>query len=176
MQCKTAPGIKNVVEKKRFGAWFMKLFAIVKTRDSCQPEQGIEPSFSSTVTKDDLDQGQEIQEDTPVDVEESQSTKSAGNTSEREHKKDLFVPTKRSRRSGNDELKNAVAAFNKAMENDPMKDLLQYFKDENERSRIHERNMMQMQMDLQMQMSRMLASVPRKLHILNKQCKLQNCQ
>ena len=51
------------------------------------------------------------------------------------------------------------------MENDPMKDLLQYFKDENERSRIHERNMMQMQMqmqmDLQMQMFRMLASVPR---------------
>ena len=30
---KTASGIKNVVEKKGFGAWFMKLFAIVKTRD-----------------------------------------------------------------------------------------------------------------------------------------------
>ena len=96
-----------------------------------------------------------------MDVEEDQSTKSAANTSEREHKKDLFVPTKKSRRSGNDELKNAVAALNKAMENDPMKDLQQYFKDENERSRIHERNMMQMQMDLQMQMFRMLASVPR---------------
>ena len=72
----------------------MKLFAIVQTRDSCQPEQGIEPSFSSAVTKDDLDQRQEIQEDTPVDVEENQSTKSAVNTSEREHKKDLFVPQK----------------------------------------------------------------------------------
>ena len=151
---------KNVVEKKGFGAWFMKLFAIVKTRNSCQPEQGIEPSFSSTVTKDDLDQGQEIQDDTPVDVEENQSTKSVANTSEREQRKDLFVPTKHTRRSGNDELKNAVAAFNETMENDSMKDLLQYFKDENERSRIHERNMMQMQMDLQMHMFRMLASVP----------------
>ena len=46
------------------------------------------------------------------------------------------------------------------MENDPLKDLLQYFEDENERSHIHERNMMQMQMDLQIQMFRMLASVP----------------
>ena len=75
----------------------MKLFAIVKTEDSCQPEQGIEPSFTSTVTKDDLDQGQEIQEDTvtPVDVEENQSTKSVANTSEREQKKDLFVSTKK---------------------------------------------------------------------------------
>ena len=73
----------------------MKLFAIVKTRDSCLPEQGIEPLFSSTVTKDDLDQGQETQDDTPVDVEENQSTKSVANTSEREQKKDLFVHTKK---------------------------------------------------------------------------------
>ena len=94
LQRKTASGIKNVVERKGFGAWFMKLFAIVKTRDSCQPEQGIEPLFSSTVTKDDLDQGQEVQEDTPVDVEENQSTKSAANTSEREHKKIYVFPQK----------------------------------------------------------------------------------
>ena len=75
LQRKTASGIKNVVEKEGFGAWFMKLFSIVKTRDSCQPEQGIEPSFSSTVANDDLDQGQEIQEDTPVDVEETKTTR-----------------------------------------------------------------------------------------------------
>ena len=94
MQRKTALAIKNVVEKKGFGVWLMKQFAIGKTRDSCQPEQGIEPSFSSTVTKDDLDQEQEIQEDSTVDVEENQSIKSVANISEREQQKIYLFPKK----------------------------------------------------------------------------------
>ena len=41
---KTATGIKRFLDDKGYGAWLHKLFAIVKTRDSCQPEQAIEPS------------------------------------------------------------------------------------------------------------------------------------
>lgn len=35
---KTTTGIKNFLQDRGYGAWFDKLFAIVKTRDSCQPE------------------------------------------------------------------------------------------------------------------------------------------
>lgn len=41
---KTGTGIKRFQEDKNFGTWFQKLYDIVKTRDSCQPEQAREPS------------------------------------------------------------------------------------------------------------------------------------
>ena len=41
---KTATGIKQLQEEKGYGAWFNQLYALVKTRDSCQPWQAIEPS------------------------------------------------------------------------------------------------------------------------------------
>ena len=43
-------GIKRFQDEKSYGKWFDQLFALVKTRDSCQPEQAIEPSASAPST------------------------------------------------------------------------------------------------------------------------------
>ena len=43
---KTASGIKRFQEEKEFGPWFQKLYEVVCTMDSCQPEQSIEPHVS----------------------------------------------------------------------------------------------------------------------------------
>ena len=45
---KTATGIKHYQEDHSFGKWFKDLFAVVKTRDSCQPEQALEPSSTNS--------------------------------------------------------------------------------------------------------------------------------
>ena len=46
----TATGIKRLIEDKGFGKWFGLLFPLVKSRDSCQPEQAIEPSTSTATS------------------------------------------------------------------------------------------------------------------------------
>ena len=50
-----------------------------------------------------------------------------------------------------------MVRFNKAIENDPIKDLLTFMKEENERSGEHEKTLLQMQMQMNMQMCQMLA-------------------
>ena len=46
MTIKTATGTKRFQDSQGYGKWFPTLFAVVKTRESCQPEQAIEPSPS----------------------------------------------------------------------------------------------------------------------------------
>lgn len=41
---RTATGIKRFQENRGLGNCFKSLFAVVQTRDSCQPDQAIEPS------------------------------------------------------------------------------------------------------------------------------------
>ena len=48
MTIKTASGIDNFIDKKGYGRWFNQLYALVKTRDSCLPDQAIEPSAPPT--------------------------------------------------------------------------------------------------------------------------------
>ena len=50
---KTATGIKRFKDTKGHGKWFMQLYPIVKSRDSCQAEQGIEPGFDPPATATD---------------------------------------------------------------------------------------------------------------------------
>ena len=76
----TATGIKCFQEDRGFGNWFKALFEVVKTRDSYQPEQALEPSTSnserSSPTSDML--GEEGQDPlfVPVqNVKKRQSTK-----------------------------------------------------------------------------------------------------
>ena len=52
----------------------------------------------------------------------------------------------------NDVLKSAVNAFNKLVDSNPTKELVEYFKEENEKSREQEKVLMQMQCDMQLQM------------------------
>ena len=44
MVYKTATGISNYKDQKNYSKWFDELFPLVKSRDSCQPEQALEPS------------------------------------------------------------------------------------------------------------------------------------
>ena len=44
---KTATGIKSFQEENGYGLWFNELFTLVRTRDSCKPEQAIEPMATS---------------------------------------------------------------------------------------------------------------------------------
>jgi len=45
---KTGTGIKRF-QGKSYGSWFQKLYEVVKTRDSCQPDQAIEARAISNI-------------------------------------------------------------------------------------------------------------------------------
>ena len=45
---KTATGVNCFQEEKHCRPWFPMLFALVKTRDSCQPERAVEPTDESS--------------------------------------------------------------------------------------------------------------------------------
>lgn len=72
---KTGTGIKRIQEERGYGAWFCKLFALVQSRDSYNPELAEEPSHPST---------------------HNNATSTAETSPEDEGKK-LFVPRKRSK-------------------------------------------------------------------------------
>ncbi len=88
---KTATGIKRLQDEKGYGPWFDQLFALVKTRDSCQLEQGIEPSI--------------------VDSEKDMASSSSASTSTISD--DFFVSSKKAsrKRKTQDTLSEAVEIF-----------------------------------------------------------------
>ena len=43
---KTATGVKRFQNERGFGVWFDHLFALIKTRESCNPEKATEPSLN----------------------------------------------------------------------------------------------------------------------------------
>ena len=71
---KTASGVTNFVESKGYGNWFNELYPLVKSRDSCKPENVSEPSAK-------------------VDGNEKDST-SEDSASKFEGDKEMFVPVK----------------------------------------------------------------------------------
>ena len=46
---RTGTGIKRFQEDKSYASWFQKLCEVVKTRDSCQPDQAVEPRAISSI-------------------------------------------------------------------------------------------------------------------------------
>ena len=125
---KTASGIKRFQDDKGYGSWFDQLFSLVKTRDSCQPEQAIEPSSV------------QLKAGTTVNpfLEESEREDESG--------KNLFVPVKNvsRKRKKEDAQKEMLEVMKKALEKDPMKEYIQFAREEAERSRQHEARMMEM--------------------------------
>ena len=142
MTRKTASGIDNFINAKGYGSWFKKLYPYVESRDSCDPDMGVEPSFqilSQTI------------ENSPEDEGSGSSNKSlSGPSTAKKAKKDLFVPvpSKRSKETTNDMLKEAVKSFNSFVEKDGTASLLACFREENEKSRQHERELAQLQMQM----------------------------
>ena len=111
--------------------------SLVKTQDSCQPEQAIEPSFEQS------------QPNTTIDpfLEESEP--------EDESDTNLFVPVKNAsrKRKKEDIQKEIIEMMKKVSEKDPMKEYIEFAREEAERSREHEARM------VQMMCSQMLTSV-----------------
>lgn len=126
----TATGINRFVDEKGFGKWFNALFPLIKSRDSCQPEQSIEPSTytssstcSTPVNEDESDEEEE-------DIEEK--TKEPALRKGR----DMFVPIKKRKKKNKEEpLAKVLKILENMVANDPTKDLLNFMREDAERSR-----------------------------------------
>ena len=77
---KTATGIERFQNEKGYGSWFNQLYCLMKTRDSCQPWQAIEPSSTPP--------------NSSCEIPEDGSTSSSTISPEFGLEKDLFVPIK----------------------------------------------------------------------------------
>ncbi|CAB4032760.1 Hypothetical predicted protein, partial [Paramuricea clavata] len=116
---KSASGVKCFVESKGYGNWFNVLYPLVKTRDSCKPENAIEPSAK-------LDDGKE--------------SGSEDSASKVERDKEMFVPVKKNsaKRPKTDVIASSLELLQNTIKNDPTKELLQILKDDMQHSREQE--------------------------------------
>ena len=163
MTVKTATGIQRFQDDKNLGHWFNQLYPLVKSRESAQPEQAIEPSASQVVAIDENDYGDSTQSFDPQSDTSSPSSSNSipsfGQTMPREEprnfsnkRKNLVVPVKTCKRKKGNPLAEAVSSFNKLLDHDPTKELLSFFKEENEKNRQQELKIFKLQLQSQMQM------------------------
>lgn len=122
---KTASGIKRFQDEKNYGQWFNQLFALVKTRDSCQPEQAIEPS---------------------ADLQSEATACNGSKNSSSGSSEDMFVPIKRAgkKRKGDEAFKEIIDVVKSMIDKDPMKEYLEFAREEAAQARQHEARMMEM--------------------------------
>ena len=127
---RSGSGIKRFQSEKGYGHWFDQLFALVKTRDSCQPEQAIEPSTAATTESSSPDLSP------PISGEES-----------------MFTPIRIPKKSGRkeDPIKEVVGMVKELVQQDPMKDFLEFAREEARLAREHEMRLMQMLLGMQSQ-------------------------
>ena len=142
----TATGVKRFIEEKGYGKWFDALFPLIKSRDSCQPEQSVEPSTSncSSSSNSSTPVGQ-TQENDDCDDDDVYTEKTEGCTTKRKSK-GLFVPIKKRKKKNNESesVTKVLKILETMVENDPMKDLLQIMKDDAEKSRQMEMELLKM--------------------------------
>ena len=81
---KTTTGVNRFQKEKNYGPWFPKLFALVKSRDSCQPERAVEPSDGSSENVNEESRA------SPASVQDSDESTGNGSSDGRK----LFVPVK----------------------------------------------------------------------------------
>lgn len=136
---KTATGVNRFQEEKNYGPWFPMLFALVKTRDSCQPERAVEPTAGSE------DVNEESRASPAPSVEDSEESTGNGSSDGRK----LFVPVKNRGKKRKGVALSAVECMEKLLERDPTKDLLEFYREENEKARRHELQLMQIIMSSQ---------------------------
>ena len=125
---KTATGMKRFQEEKNFGKWFSQLNNFVKTHDSCSHSGDSHQIVDATKigAKAHLEE---------INVQDNNSSSKDGDTAA----KAQFVPVKRGkRRLKRDPVVEAIETMKHVIEKDPTKELLEFFKEENERARQHE--------------------------------------
>ena len=135
---KTATGIKRFQEDRGLGNWFKPLFAVVQTRDSCQPDQAIEPSSleqstSSEKSSKSADADKSLQDD----LENNEDSEGG-----------LFIPVKKRKEKPKEKLATAVMEaaelVKEVCNNDPTKELIRFLREEMNKSREHELKMIQL--------------------------------
>ena len=127
MVFKTATGISNYKDEKDYSKWFDMLFPLIKSRESCQPEQAMEPSVGPSTS--DKESG--INDD----LDESE-------TSMRSDEK-LFIPkpTKKSKRGENklvEKTTEVLESVKSLVESQQTSSFLEFMEKENARARAHE--------------------------------------
>ena len=113
---KTATGVKRFQNEKGFGVWFDHLFALIKTRDSCNPDKGTEPSANAQ---------EDVEGSVDSDVQERDFVPIRSKESAKRKKKD-------------DSLSDVVQLVKSMVERDPMKDLIELMREKMKQSREHE--------------------------------------
>ena len=147
LTCKTASGIRRFQEDKNYGNWFSQLLPLIKSRESCQPEQAVEPSVPEIVFENEnLDRHPQSchgSEETDEHNDSSSSNAYSGASSSNNRAKRPYVPIKvySKKRKMEDVLQNASKALvdlAEQLKKDPVADLLTFFQKENENARAHE--------------------------------------
>ena len=75
---------------------------------------------------------------------------------EKDSKEGLYVPRRKRKSQERSILVDAESKFNKLLDQDPSETLVKYFQEEYDRSRENEERMLQMQCNMQWQMSKMM--------------------
>ena len=134
---KTASGIKRFQENRGLGAWFNALLPLVKSRDSCQPDQAIEPGS----IKQPTDTEELINSDVSDDQESMKDSK-------RKVENKVFIPVKKSRNDTKKKIETAVlesvGLLKEVANNDTSKDMINFLREEMDKSREHELKLIQM--------------------------------
>ena len=106
LKANTVSGIKRFQEDQELGAWFNKLLSVVKTMDSCQPEQSLEPDTICSSS--------------------STSSISMKGSSSKNKRKQLFVPThesKKNKKKGTEallaDIESSLTEMKEILKNDP---------------------------------------------------------
>lgn len=128
MTIRTATGIKRIQDEKGFGKWFDLLYPLIQSRDSCQPDQAVEPPVSA--------------------VAESENNTSGDS---------LFVPIRRTTGNKREKeielLSKSMETFKKVIENDSTKDILNLMREDMKQSREQDMQFQQMMLAILQQSS-----------------------
>ena len=142
---KTASGIKRFQDDKQFGSWFNVLTQIMKSRPSCQPDQGIEPGSYSTNLSDQTGLADDdiLSTASPYPSTSSDGSNSLDSSTPKPGK--MYVPIKSKKESkksaSNEGVVNEILTQMKTVidyEQNSIAQLTSFFKEENERARKHE--------------------------------------
>ena len=109
MTIKTGTGIKRFQDSQGYGKWFPTLFAAVKTRESCQLQEAVEPLPSPGSSFSQVDKA------TDDDVESTEN--------------EMFIPRKKARKVKNKSpidaaLVETLDLVKEVVKNVPTKDLI----------------------------------------------------
>ncbi len=127
---KTATGISNYKDEKNYSKWFDMLFPLIKSRESCQPEQAMEPSAGPSTS--DKESGINVLDE---DQDESETSKTSDEK--------LFVPKPKKKTKKSDNLlvlksTEVLESVKSLLQNQQTSTFLEFMEKENARARAHE--------------------------------------